>query len=193
MSADRVIDQTRERILNYAVDLFAEKGYKGTSMREIAEAATVSKASIYYHFASKEELYRFMITRDFEQLKAYIEELKERAGEPETLLWEFIGYYVNFLDCHRTLIRLFFRELASGEARLFSLLPDIKEDILVSLSGLLDRARGGQPGYDADMEANAILGVSNVLTVHCLGEKTFDEAGVVRYIRDLFRCKQVPE
>ncbi len=47
---------TRERILDVALDLFIEKGYDGTSLREIAERLGFTKAALYYHFASKEDI-----------------------------------------------------------------------------------------------------------------------------------------
>src|ERR1700728_3994702 len=47
---------TRERILNVALDLFTEKGFDGASLREIAERLGVTKAAIYYHFASKDDI-----------------------------------------------------------------------------------------------------------------------------------------
>ena len=47
---------TRQRILDVALDLFTEQGYDGTSLREIAEQLGVTKAAIYYHFESKEDI-----------------------------------------------------------------------------------------------------------------------------------------
>jgi AcrR family transcriptional regulator len=47
---------TRERILETALDLFIERGYEKTSLREIAERIGVTKPALYYHFASKEEI-----------------------------------------------------------------------------------------------------------------------------------------
>jgi AcrR family transcriptional regulator len=47
---------TRDRILDIALDLFIEKGYEKTSLREIADELGFSKAAIYYHFASKDEI-----------------------------------------------------------------------------------------------------------------------------------------
>jgi len=47
---------TREHILDIALDLFGTQGYDKTSVREIAEKLGFSKASIYYHFASKEDI-----------------------------------------------------------------------------------------------------------------------------------------
>lgn len=48
---------TREKILNKALDLFAENGYHGTSMREIAAAVGIKSSSIYNHFSGKEDIF----------------------------------------------------------------------------------------------------------------------------------------
>lgn len=48
---------TRERILDVALELFAENGYDQTSLREVAEQLGFTKAALYYHFASKEEIF----------------------------------------------------------------------------------------------------------------------------------------
>ena len=50
-------DVRREQILQTAVDLFSQRGFKGTTTKEIAKAAGVSEAIIFRHFASKDELY----------------------------------------------------------------------------------------------------------------------------------------
>jgi AcrR family transcriptional regulator len=52
---------TRERILDAALTLFAEKGYEATSMREIAEQLGITKAALYYHFESKADIVRTML------------------------------------------------------------------------------------------------------------------------------------
>ncbi len=47
---------TKERIFEIALDLFSQKGFDAVSMREIAEAVGIKKASLYSHFSSKDEL-----------------------------------------------------------------------------------------------------------------------------------------
>jgi len=49
-------DDTRTRIQAVALELFTEQGYDATSLREIAERLGVTKAALYYHFKSKEEI-----------------------------------------------------------------------------------------------------------------------------------------
>src|ERR1700753_2147452 len=52
---------TRERALAVALDLFSREGYDAVSMREVAEELGVSKAALYHHFTSKEEIARELI------------------------------------------------------------------------------------------------------------------------------------
>src|ERR1700730_13314210 len=47
---------TRERILDVALDLFTEQGFDGTSLRQIAERLDVTKAALYYHFESQDDI-----------------------------------------------------------------------------------------------------------------------------------------
>jgi AcrR family transcriptional regulator len=54
---ERPCPAVRERLLNVAIQLFAQKGFESTSVREIASAAEVTKPTLYYYFKSKEGLY----------------------------------------------------------------------------------------------------------------------------------------
>jgi AcrR family transcriptional regulator len=76
---------TRQRILDVALDLFTEQGYDGTSLREIAEQLGVTKAALYYHFESKEDILMALHMR----IHDFGREALMRIGEgPVTLeLW----------------------------------------------------------------------------------------------------------
>jgi len=63
---------TRARIQRIALELFAEQGYERTSLREIAERLGVTKAALYYHFKSKEDIVRSFTEDHFNRLDALI-------------------------------------------------------------------------------------------------------------------------
>ena len=63
---------TRARIQSVALELFAEQGYEKTSLREIAERLGVTKAALYYHFKSKEDIVRSLVEDYFGQIDALI-------------------------------------------------------------------------------------------------------------------------
>src|ERR1700758_1525699 len=64
---------TARRIVATAEQIFAEQGLAGARMDEIARAAKVNKALLYYYFGSKEDLYRFV-------LQALLSQLQQRVG-----------------------------------------------------------------------------------------------------------------
>ncbi|MEU5309306.1 TetR/AcrR family transcriptional regulator [Streptomyces sp. NPDC021562] len=73
---------TRQRIQDVALELFAEQGYEKTSLREIAERLDVTKAALYYHFKTKEEI----LVSVFEDLTQPISDLIEWGkDQPHTL------------------------------------------------------------------------------------------------------------
>jgi AcrR family transcriptional regulator len=73
---------TRERILDVALDLFIEKGYDKTSLREIAEGLGFTKAALYYHFPSKQEILMALHYRFHTLLTDSIASLKELDSDP---------------------------------------------------------------------------------------------------------------
>lgn len=55
------MNKTKRKIFETAMRLFAEKGYDATSIEEITATVGVAKGTLYYHFSSKEEIYKFLI------------------------------------------------------------------------------------------------------------------------------------
>jgi len=65
-------DNTKDIIINVANRLFSRFGFHKTSMDEIAKVARKAKGSLYYHFASKEELFREVISKEMMNLKSQL-------------------------------------------------------------------------------------------------------------------------
>jgi AcrR family transcriptional regulator len=66
---------TRERIIQVAIDLFASQGYGGTSLRHIAERLGVTKAAVYHHFHTKDDIARVVLGRALDVLAAMTDRL----------------------------------------------------------------------------------------------------------------------
>ncbi len=77
----------RYEILNSAVKLFAKKGYDGTKLEDIAEAAEFGKGTIYNYFETKEDIYLEIIDRVTED---YTKKLNEMSEQSKTL-YEFVS------------------------------------------------------------------------------------------------------
>jgi AcrR family transcriptional regulator len=75
---------TRARIQQVALELFAEQGYEKTSLREIAERLDVTKAALYYHFKSKEDIVRSLVEDYFGQIDALTSWARPQPRTAET-------------------------------------------------------------------------------------------------------------
>lgn len=81
-----VADSTRERILDAAERLFAERGFDGTSIRDVTTEAGVNLAAVHYHFGSKEDLVREVLRRVVTPANAarlkMMDEAEQKPGGP---------------------------------------------------------------------------------------------------------------
>ena len=87
---------TRARIQQVALELFAEQGYDKTSLREIAERLDVTKAALYYHFKSKEDIVRSLVEDYFGQVDELIAWAKAQPRTSETR-GEILSRYVRIV------------------------------------------------------------------------------------------------
>lgn len=84
----RTREQTREMVLDAAADLFAERGYLGTSLADIAERSGVAKSNIFYFFASKDELWKAAVDHTFNPVHALVDRDDLRDHAPSWELFE---------------------------------------------------------------------------------------------------------
>ncbi|MFD9355513.1 TetR/AcrR family transcriptional regulator [Streptomyces sp. NPDC060031] len=127
---------TGQRIQDVALELFAEQGYEKTSLREIAERLEVTKAALYYHFKTKEDI----IISIFDDVTRPIDELIEWAEQqPRTLEMkrEVLRRYSEAMAGGASLYRFMqenqatMRELSIGETvkkRLFALVELLRTE-----------------------------------------------------------------
>lgn len=107
----------RPAILAAARRLFAGRGYAGTSMREIASAAGVSKAAIYHHFRDKRRLYQGLLTEGIQALTLAIRSVSAE-GPARAQLGRIILLHLEFAGAHADLLRMVVQEQwRAGERR----------------------------------------------------------------------------
>ena len=87
---------TRSRVQQVALELFAEQGYEKTSLREIAERLGVSKAALYYHFKSKEDIVHSLTEDHHAQIDGLIEWAKTQPPGEQTR-HEILDRYVRIV------------------------------------------------------------------------------------------------
>lgn len=97
----------RDAVLGLAAELFAEKGFRATTVRDIAEAAGVLSGSLYHHFDSKESIVDELLSRFLDDLVASYQQVLEQGDSPRRTLQRFIEVAFEALPRHRAAIVVF--------------------------------------------------------------------------------------
>ncbi|MFG2560562.1 TetR family transcriptional regulator [Streptomyces sp. NPDC048496] len=150
--------ERREQLLDIGRTLFADKGFEGTSVEEIAARAGVSKPVVYEHFGGKEGLYAVVVDREMRQLLDMVTSALT-AGHPRELLEQAAFALLDYIETYTDGFRILVRDspVAQSTGTFASLISDIAtqvEDIL----GLEFKARGFDPKL-APLYAQALVGM----------------------------------
>lgn len=99
------MNKTKRKIFETSMELFAKKGYEATSIEEITSVVGVAKGTLYYHFASKEEIFNFLVEEGMKLLKNSIDiktsGLKNSLDKLKAIILiqiKIIAKYENFIS-----------------------------------------------------------------------------------------------
>lgn len=99
---------TREALLAAARRVFANRGFEGTSIREIAETAKVNKAMIYYYFKDKVDLYRSVLSDSFTALDTlWNDKVFEGSAPARDKIRKYVEGFIRFQQRNEDLRRIF--------------------------------------------------------------------------------------
>ena len=108
----------REQILRTAADLFRERGYRATTLDDIAARLGMSKASLYKSFHAKEEMLAVISRRTIETFTRELSLVLRSDLAPEDKLRRVVRDHVRFVIANRSFLAVFFSEEANLPARL---------------------------------------------------------------------------
>jgi AcrR family transcriptional regulator len=185
-SGESRAQDSRDGILKAATQLFANRGFHETSMSEVARAARVSKALIFWHFKSKEELFVAVLRR---LLEPYVIDFAEEAGalDEKAQILKLIESYLSFVHENAGSIRFFVAQILHDEKTKTSLstqVLELYEGYRTLVTDLIARAqqRGMCSGETSPAAASAFLlaALNGLLLGHLfLGRRSADlEAGM---------------
>ncbi|MGO8957745.1 MAG: TetR/AcrR family transcriptional regulator [Streptosporangiaceae bacterium] len=103
---------TRSRLRQLALQLFAEQGYEKTSLREIAERLGVTKAALYYYFKSKEDIVRSLVEDYMAEIDDLIAWAKDQPRNPATRA-EIVSRYLDIVVNGTAVFRLLHQNQAA--------------------------------------------------------------------------------
>ncbi|MFZ5632883.1 MAG: TetR/AcrR family transcriptional regulator [Bacillota bacterium] len=111
-------DTTRERLLLVAEELFAKKGFAGTSIREIGAALGIANSSIMYYFPSKKKLYAAVLMRIADSINPVINDLPEDSGDASEQLRVMMERLMAWAQANTGYLQIIVRELMEVPDRL---------------------------------------------------------------------------
>ncbi len=110
---------TRDRVLQVAQVLFAERGYRGTSLRDIAKRIGIKAPSLLHHFPSKQQLYLAVLDKMFESLEDAANAVAWGRESRQERMRQAVGDTIDFIASHPDFVRIMWKEMAdeSGVGR----------------------------------------------------------------------------
>jgi AcrR family transcriptional regulator len=159
-------EETQGRILEAAIALFAERGYDGASISQIAARAQVSRATIFWHFSDKVSLFQEAIRR---MLVPFVEEFRKSLEHVDAgkRVFELFNVYEQFVSAHRGTIESLVRWAlespglrASLQKPLFALHDQFVQDLrrtFLELSGDPAEAAELAGAFLALLDGNLLL------------------------------------
>lgn len=142
--------QRREQLLDVSRALFAEKGFDGASVEEIAHRAGVSKPVVYEHFGGKEGAYAVVVDREMQFLLHAMLRALSAPDHPRVLLERAAATLLDYVDNSADGFRILVRNspVATSTGSFSSLLSDVANQVEHLLAGHFDRQ-----GYDRELAA----------------------------------------
>lgn len=123
--------QRREQLLLVARALFAERGFEGTSVEEIAARADVSKPVVYEHFGGKEGIYAVIVDREVEALLGALTGALEKRGHPKQLVERAALALLTYIEDSPDGFRILVRDspVAQASGTFSSLIGDVASQV----------------------------------------------------------------
>ena len=123
--------QRREQLIAVGRALFAEKGFEGTSVEEVAARAQVSKPVVYEHFGGKEGLYAVVVDRELQKLLAVLTGALGSGGHPKRIVERTALALLDYIDSHTDGFRILVRDspVAQATGTFSSLIGDVATQV----------------------------------------------------------------
>jgi TetR/AcrR family transcriptional regulator, cholesterol catabolism regulator len=167
---DTRFDRRLAEILDYATEVFAEKGYEGASMRDLSRLSGISLAGLYYYFESKEKLLYFIQQHTFSTIMERLRDRLAASDDPEARIRIFVQNHVDYSVAKQKAMKVLSHEDDVLKDGYGAELTAVKREYYRICVGLVDdfvkaeRLRSGAaPGFNTRTAVMGLFGMMNWL------------------------------
>jgi AcrR family transcriptional regulator len=168
-------EQRRQQLVSVALEVFAQRGYRSTTMDDIAEAAGVTKPLLYQHFSSKRALYLELVDSIARDLLVAIGRAVMRADGPRQQVELGFAAYFRLVVSHEAEFRLLYGRDHADDLELGRALRAVEDAIAEAIDPLIDA------GLDDDhrrLLAYGIVGMAEGVSRRFMAQRPDSEAAV---------------
>jgi AcrR family transcriptional regulator len=161
--------ERRKQLFEVALRLFAERGYRATTMDDVAEAAGVTKPLVYQHFSSKRALYLELVDSVAQELLDAISRATSAAEGPRQQVERGFAAYFELVVSHEDAFRLLYGRTESDDPELGQALRRVEDTIAEAIEPLITA------GLDPDHRrflAYAVVGMAEGASRHWIATRT---------------------
>ena len=149
-------------ILQVAEQLFAEEGFDGTSVRDIAKKANINIAMISYYFGSKEKLLEALVIFRIKAMSMHLENLYQENISPLDKIDKLIAYYIQRVHQNRSIYQILHFELSNNKREInLQAFTEVKKNNLRLLENIIKEGQDQgvfQPNINVVLLPTIIIG-----------------------------------
>jgi AcrR family transcriptional regulator len=155
----------REKLLEAATEVFAERGYEGARVEQIADVAQVSPGLLYRHFEGKRELYEELLLLANKQLLTHLAQAAAPDLPTDERVLRGLDSFFSFVEGHRNLWRLIMKDVVEPE------IAAIREDVversvrMVATLAAMEADFGGSRPHEKELEMVSVVVVGAVVSL----------------------------
>jgi AcrR family transcriptional regulator len=187
-------NERREQIIRTATELFSRNGFRGVTMRQLAEKAGISEAMIYHHFPSKEALYDAMLQDKLEHSKHLYYPLEAANAKKDRVVLEtIIGNFLREVTKDTSYVRMLLYSALEGHEFARKVVDGPLQDFYGFLGSYLEKrmGNGAMKSISGQMAARLLVGMAYYATLlrelyHDPGIQDVDVEDLKNMIVDLF-------
>ena len=151
-------DERCRQILEAARSCFLQRGYFATKMDEIARTAGLSKGGVYFHFESKRDIFRALVTTDYEDMTSFLDGVLLEEGDFATKLYTLGQHFLEILaEPHRARMMIIVAEMSLRDEEVRDQILELHEGYINKVAQLLTSSAGAGQLKEVDTKAIAFV------------------------------------